>query len=466
MTLSLEAKQRKALEEIEQRAESKGLTTMQQLRVVSIIEQLLWRRFAGSEHDSTLRFATPSSTTASGGGGGGGGGGVGSSNSSSRSKASTSSNAITDHLQLQHRSRGAKPSGSMCERVVGRLIRCLVPSEPHVDEEVAVQLIACLTPMTWHCKYQVVTWLSLVLDLIDHRQRHLLALYPVLFQLLQYQTLRPVLCPLLIRLTRRQHVLPFRARALLRYYEQSMPALGSHSKDSSCSLLLELLYLYQEYQADIVVMPVGYQTLKRTKVFRIADPEWHQTIVRVQNDNAVKAAMHKRLQPNPPSIADPTTTALVALPSNTSRSATTTTTTTTTTTKTRQALPLALPSQRLRLLSTKNVFARVITQQAVIPSSVTSRTQWVCLTSKYMSIAHPITHQVLIGGECSQEGQALQLPHLDKQPARASRFDPRDSIDRRVHSTCPPCSTARSVGIGHLQSLLSSLAVDATRCSV
>jgi centromere protein I len=59
----------------------------------------------------------------------------------------------------------------------------------------------------------ILKWVILVYDLIEPKDV-LHRLYPVFFHYLDYETLRPYLCHILYRLTRREDVVPFRIRRL------------------------------------------------------------------------------------------------------------------------------------------------------------------------------------------------------------------------------------------------------------
>ena len=420
--LKLEAKQLRALGEIEQRALSKGLLAAQLLHVVSIIEQLQGHRLVRSDEEERELDGNRASSTSpsrrslrtrhdrreSNDGvdadddddndddddddddedheeedDGGSGDGVASRRSLAPS-TSTSSNSSSS-------------SSNMAEALIARLIKCLIPAEPSLDEEVVVQLVACVTPMSWRNKLHVVQWLSLVYDLIDHQHHYVLALYPMLFQLLQYHTLRTSLCPLLVRLTRRQHVVPFRARALLKYYQQQpLSNASTAASNAAAHALLELIFLFQEYQADIIVLPPTnhhhHQLLLRRKAtFAVPDPEWYRAIMRVQEVNALEQSLRShavaavggaRSRSSQPLLAvgtaasTSTTTSSSNWPAPSSSAASATSSTTA-----RSTLPLALPSQRLVIDhedSKGQAFVRAVpSTRSVIPTPSSLRAQLV-----------------------------------------------------------------------------------------
>jgi len=93
-----------------------------------------------------------------------------------------------------------------------KLLKCLVPRE-RVQEESIIQLLGAFGSFSLGLRAAVLQWIVVVYDLLASTTV-LHSLYGVLFHYLDFETLRPLLCNLLYRLTRREDVRPFRLRKL------------------------------------------------------------------------------------------------------------------------------------------------------------------------------------------------------------------------------------------------------------
>ena len=125
----------------------------------------------------------------------------------------------------------------------------------------------------------VLTWMVLVFEQLDSLNE-LHALYAIFFHYMDYETLRPLLCNLIHRLTRRCDVRPFRISRLCELFERG----------GCCDLpLYGLLCQYQGMFPTSVVMPTP-RTKLSAPFFKLPDPVWAEAIAAVQLSVA---------QPNP-----------------------------------------------------------------------------------------------------------------------------------------------------------------------
>ncbi|MCJ1406397.1 hypothetical protein MMC19_000462 [Ptychographa xylographoides] len=118
---------------------------------------------------------------------------------------------------------------------------------------------------------RLLKWVILVKDVLED-PAILVALYSVLFNLLDTMSLRAHLCHLLSVVTQRKHVKPFRVQMLLELYRRfgSEPAL------------LGLLRIYQEYSPDAIL---GDSAPGKAARFECPDPDWRDRLRHVQEAN-------------------------------------------------------------------------------------------------------------------------------------------------------------------------------------
>ena len=111
-------------------------------------------------------------------------------------------------------------------------------------------------------------WLIMVYDVLEDPSI-LSNLYSVFFNLLDMNSLRADLCPLLVKITRRKHVRPFRLQMLQTLSKKvgREPALS------------KLMHIYDSYAPDTlnVKIPAG-----RVPEFSLPDPEWANQLQRIR----------------------------------------------------------------------------------------------------------------------------------------------------------------------------------------
>eukprot|EP00742_Colponemidia_sp_Colp-10_P012414 GILJ01013943.1.p1 GENE.GILJ01013943.1~~GILJ01013943.1.p1 ORF type:complete len:748 (+),score=102.95 GILJ01013943.1:172-2244(+) len=150
-----------------------------------------------------------------------------------------------------------------------RLIKCLIPRR-YISDHVVVTLLGRWHTIPLPSRLTWLKWLLCVYDFVEHKAQ-LHKLYSVFFHMLEYETLRPLVCQMLYRLTRRQDVKPFRIRKL---YE-----LRGRFGDELA--LAGLMDLYKIYHGDMQL--VSSKANKSAHFFKPPDRKLSSKIVAVQN---------------------------------------------------------------------------------------------------------------------------------------------------------------------------------------
>ena len=118
----------------------------------------------------------------------------------------------------------------------------------------------------------VLTWLLVIFGHLDGLSQ-LHPLYAIFFHYLEYETLRPLLCELLYRLTRRVDILPHRIQRLLQLFSrtgcQELPLYG-------------VLVLYKQFCPSDVIIPPTRQPM-RAPYFKPVDPAWTAAVQAVNS---------------------------------------------------------------------------------------------------------------------------------------------------------------------------------------
>ena len=155
------------------------------------------------------------------------------------------------------------------------LLKYLYPSEK-VPSHSVYQIVASLGPgkskASTKTQQGLLRWLIVVYDLLENRAA-LPRLYSVLFNLLDVLYLRAYICHLLVKITRWQHVKPFRVDMLQH--------LGDgFTKDAD---LVKLINVF-EYLAP---ESFEHQKLKLPAQFTHPDPLWAETLYNIWTRNGV-----------------------------------------------------------------------------------------------------------------------------------------------------------------------------------
>lgn len=110
-------------------------------------------------------------------------------------------------------------------------------------------------------------WINMVSNYLEEPSR-LSSLYSVLFNLLNMMSLRTYLCQLLVTITRRKHVRPFRIEIL----QELSRSVGQDAA------LIKLMRVYNKYSPGSFEMGI----IKKTLDFPHPDPEWASQLERIQ----------------------------------------------------------------------------------------------------------------------------------------------------------------------------------------
>jgi len=131
-------------------------------------------------------------------------------------------NGLVGHRQTDRGQHGeeaeeeapAKGFGSWRDGIARRVFRVLLP-RGGVPEECGLAVLGVLNSRDHSLTFKAMAlkWLLLVWELLEGTQM-LAKAYGVLFHYLEYDTIRPVLCQLLFKLTTKEHVKLFRCSKL------------------------------------------------------------------------------------------------------------------------------------------------------------------------------------------------------------------------------------------------------------
>eukprot|EP00698_Gefionella_okellyi_P002010 TRINITY_DN11897_c0_g1_i1.p1 TRINITY_DN11897_c0_g1~~TRINITY_DN11897_c0_g1_i1.p1 ORF type:complete len:495 (+),score=93.60 TRINITY_DN11897_c0_g1_i1:25-1485(+) len=132
---------------------------------------------------------------------------------------------------------------------IKRHIRQLPRAEP-VPVVCIVKLMGKFGSFSLAIRLAILKWIVAVLKRVDN-QEQLHLLYPMFFHYLGYDNLRPALCQILVYLTRRSDIVPFRHRRLL----------ALNQRCGSDPNILGLLLLYRDLDHTIIV-PAAARPLK------------------------------------------------------------------------------------------------------------------------------------------------------------------------------------------------------------
>ncbi|KAJ8030702.1 Centromere protein I [Holothuria leucospilota] len=152
-------------------------------------------------------------------------------------------------------------SGKFPVSTSSKLIKCLLPSR-YIPEEAAIKCTSWICSGTPARELQVflLKWMVLTFELLG-RSEKLHALYGVIFNFIENDSLCPHACHLLYKLTRKDDVLPFRVNRLLKLQK----------KVGSQSYIIGLLSLYKVYQPHLVVLSVP---ASKRIFFRVIERNW------------------------------------------------------------------------------------------------------------------------------------------------------------------------------------------------
>ncbi|ERT02869.1 hypothetical protein HMPREF1624_01172 [Sporothrix schenckii ATCC 58251] len=159
----------------------------------------------------------------------------------------------------------AAPGVLLDQASLGSLIRNLYPSAA-VADDVVLAIVGCLgqgqlkPPLP--VQALLLRWLVLVYHVLAPPALAVLSrAYAVLFNLLDTAGIRPQLCHVLVLITRRKHVRPFRIQA----------ALGLSRQIGHDPHVVGLLRVFKNYYPEVIV---GAATRGRASPFKHPDPQW------------------------------------------------------------------------------------------------------------------------------------------------------------------------------------------------
>ncbi|CAK7263079.1 hypothetical protein SEPCBS119000_000300 [Sporothrix epigloea] len=165
---------------------------------------------------------------------------------------------------------------------LGSLIRNLYPATA-VDDEIALAVVGCLghgqrkPPLP--VQALLLRWLVLVYQVLSTAALAVLSRsYTVLFNLIDTDGIRPQLCHVLVLITRRKHVRPFRIQAVL----------GLARQIDYDPHLVGLLRVFKSYYPEVIV---GDAARGRASPFKYPDPPW-----RIHLDSLRLAHQQNRLE--------------------------------------------------------------------------------------------------------------------------------------------------------------------------
>lgn len=172
-----------------------------------------------------------------------------------------------------------KRPNSFDQKSQNAIIKSLYPAS-NVPSDLICTVIGCLGHGS--CKASVssqqllLRWVLMVADYMEQTS-HLSNFYSVLFNLLDMMSIRAEICHLLAKITRRKHVRPFRIRLL-----QDLS-----KRTSQEPALLKLMYVYDKYAPDILVLD---KPRKNLIDYSSADPDWVLQLERIQNTSSITSA--------------------------------------------------------------------------------------------------------------------------------------------------------------------------------
>ncbi|CAK7226241.1 hypothetical protein SCUCBS95973_006134 [Sporothrix curviconia] len=149
---------------------------------------------------------------------------------------------------------------------LGSLVRNLYPAAAAVGDDVVLAVVGCLgqgqQKPSLPVQALLLRWLVLVYHVLSTSALAVLSRsYAVLFNLLDTAGIRPQLCHVLVLITRRKHVRPFRIQAIL----------GLARQIGHDPYLVGLLRVFKNYYPEVIV---GDATRGRASPFKHPDPSW------------------------------------------------------------------------------------------------------------------------------------------------------------------------------------------------
>eukprot|EP01125_Pyxidicula_operculata_P020462 TRINITY_DN7563_c0_g1_i2.p1 TRINITY_DN7563_c0_g1~~TRINITY_DN7563_c0_g1_i2.p1 ORF type:complete len:769 (-),score=85.32 TRINITY_DN7563_c0_g1_i2:1445-3751(-) len=164
---------------------------------------------------------------------------------------------------------------SFDERLSIKLVRCMTPNST-VSENCVLEIFGAFSSFSVNLKLIIVKWIALVFDYVEPMSC-LNILYQCFMHNLAHERLRPWLCGILYRLTRRGDVIPHRIKLL--YKLQS-----DHGDDPP---LMALLHLYKDYFNEMIVLhkKKPSKPILNGSVFKCPDSIWFDEIIKLQANN-------------------------------------------------------------------------------------------------------------------------------------------------------------------------------------
>ena len=152
------------------------------------------------------------------------------------------------------------------------IIKSLYPAS-NVPSDLICTVIGCLGHGSHKAAVSsqqlLVKWIVMVADYLEEPS-HLSKFYSVLFNLLDMMSIRAEICHVLVQITRRKHVQPFRIHFL---QGLSKTAGQDHA-------LLKLMFVYDKYASGILVLEKPRKNLMDSSH---TDPDWVSQLERIHN---------------------------------------------------------------------------------------------------------------------------------------------------------------------------------------
>lgn len=171
---------------------------------------------------------------------------------------------------------------SLDQKGQNAIIKSLYPAS-NVSSDLICTVVGCLgygsRKASVSSQKLLLRWVLMVADYLE-QPSHLSSFYSVLFNLLDMMSTRAEICHLLAKITRRQHVRPFRIQLL----QDLSKSAGQEPA------LLKLMYVYEKYAPGILVLD---KPRKKSMDFSSADPDWVSQLERLQNTSLITSAKNR-----------------------------------------------------------------------------------------------------------------------------------------------------------------------------
>ncbi|KAJ5072068.1 centromere protein i [Anaeramoeba ignava] len=131
------------------------------------------------------------------------------------------------------------------EKQIEKIIYCLIPIS-YIGEQPLVLIMSHFTNLNHKIQKKFLEWIAIIIDFIDPKFS-IRKFYFIFFHFLYYDSLRPILCYILFKISTRQDVTKFRIDKLLQYNSRFPDETG----------IIGLLQCYQDLNPNEIIIPIS-----------------------------------------------------------------------------------------------------------------------------------------------------------------------------------------------------------------